>query len=174
MHRCVLDWAAWYRSVGVSVVPVRRGGSKAPAMARDQIQQYRDRLPTEKELSDWFDVAEPPGLAAVCGAASGNLAVLDFECRDSDGVYYDWLRSLPPEVAEWCDRMPLVETPSGGRHLWVRLPDCTPSGKLAKYADGKTKIEIKGAGGYVLAPGSPPECHQTGREYEFLRKGWLS
>ena len=170
----VLSWARRYVACGVSVAPVRLDGSKAPALGRGEIQKYREQYPTDAELCEWFDRPTPYGIAALGGRQSGNLAVLDFECRDGDDVYQRWLASLSPEMRAAAELLPLVRTPSGGYHLWARLPDVSPGGKFARYADGEMMIEVRGEDQYVVAPGSPADCHQTGRTYELLRKGWLS
>ena len=36
----------------------------------------------------------------------------------------------------------------------------------AAPGDEQTVIETRGTGGYAIAPGSHPACHQTGRPYE--------
>jgi hypothetical protein len=48
-----------------------------------------------------------------------------------------------------------------------------PGGKLARYAKGTTKVEIRGQGHQVLAPGCPPACHSSGLTYEFESRGWM-
>src|SRR5262249_21346969 len=38
----------------------------------------------------------------------------------------------------------------------------------ARPAKERTLIETRGTGGYTVAPGSPPECHETGRLWEHV------
>lgn len=162
----VLDWARRYVAAGVSVFPVRADGSKAPAVAT--WTPYRERLPTDDELSDWFRAGDR-GIAAVCGPVSGGLVVFDFE---SEAAYAEWLLHAEPLAAE-IDRCPLVTTPSGGRHLYLRCPDPPRNLKLAKDASGEISIETRGTGGYVVAPGSPDACHEQDKPYKLERAGWL-
>jgi hypothetical protein len=162
----LLNTARWYVAHGVSVIPVKADGSKSPTFTG--WRKYSTELPDDATLEKWFAPGDTlVGIGAVPGPASGNLVVLDFE-HHGESAYFEWLQRLPPDVREKAERVPTVITPSGGRHLWCRLPDPQPGGKLARYAEkGKTKIEVRGEGHQVLAPGCPAECHQTGRLYEW-------
>src|SRR5262245_54777291 len=75
----VLDTARGYVACGLSVIPVRTDGSKAPGLPAGQIEQYRTRRPTDAELVGWFDRTDPPGIGIPGGPAGGHLVVLDFE-----------------------------------------------------------------------------------------------
>lgn len=112
------------------------------------------------------------GIAILGGQVSGNLEILDF---DKPGVFDDWRALVDDQAPGLVDRLPLVETPDGGRHLFYRCDEIGGSAKLAMarepYAklSGKTSlviIESKGEGGYVLAPPSPAECHAANRPYK--------
>ena len=110
----------------------------------------------------------PHGIGLVHGAISGNSEVLDF---DEPGLFeqYDALcRAQGYGVV--LDAMPLIETPSGGRHLLYRCAvSVTGNQKLAETPERKTRIETRGEGGYTLGAGSPAECHSAGKPYPFLR-----
>ena len=168
----VLAAARCYVAAGLSVIPVRADGSKAPAMAGWRV--YTDRRPEEDELVRWFEPGKTAGIGVVPGAASGNLVVLDFESKYDRAAYPEWLERLPPDLKVSLAGCPVVRTPSGGRHVWVRLPEPTPGGRYARYAKGSTKVEVRGAGHQVLVPGCPGACHPTGLAYEFEQWGWLS
>ena len=168
----VLDWARRYVRHGLSVIPVRADGSKAPLMSG--WRQYTDRMPTPDELDRWFgDTSRVVGIGVVPGPASGNLVVLDFEYKDRP-AFGEWLEGLDPRLAAHLATCPLVRTPSGGRHLWVRLAEPSAGTRLARYVSGKTKAEVRGAGHQVLAPGCPPECHKSGQPYVFECEGWVA
>lgn len=168
----VLGWARRYVAAGLSVIPVRADGSKAPAVAG--WREYTDRQATPDEIDGWFGGAARHGIGVVPGPASGHLVVLDFECKGNLPAYAEWLAVLSPDLRAALAACPVVRTPSGGRHVWVRLAASVPGGKLARYAKGATKIEIRGAGHQVLAPGCPVECHETRRPYEFESRGWMA
>jgi hypothetical protein len=161
--RSPLDVARGYLAAGISVIPIRRDGSKAPTIAW---KDYTRRLPTEAELRRWFEGRNPPGLATVGGAVSGCLEHLDFD-RDAAEVFPAWCRLVDDECPGLVDRLTIAQTPRGGYHVRYRSPDedIAANTKLAVAADKQTIIETRGEGGYCLAPGSPPDCHETGRPY---------
>lgn len=168
----VLEHARRYVAAGLSVIPVRADGSKAPALKAGEVEQYRERYPTDAELVEWFGGNRAVGLAVVCGKISGNLAVMDFE---TDEVWNRWLnRVIGTPFERLVSVCPLVRTPNGGRHLYCRIAESwVAGGGLAWKADRKVSVEIRGQGHYVVAPGSPMACHATNRPYTFVSEGWL-
>lgn len=161
----VLSTARNYVAAGISVIPVKADGSKSPLLGG--WREYSDRLPTDAELVKWFGGAKLVGIGVACGPASGNLIVMDFENDGTISAYLEWLQRLPEDLKALALSLPTVITPSGGRHIWIRLENSQPGGKLARYESGKTKIELRGQGHQVLAPGCPAECHRTGKLYEW-------
>ena len=66
-----------------------------------------------------------------------------------------------------------MSTPGGGVHAYARLTRTPPAGThLAKrpVAGQKPQLlaETRGEGNYVVAPGSPADCHPTNRPYELM------
>lgn len=173
MTTAVLDAARRYVAAGLSVIPVRADGSKAPALRTGEVEQYRERFATEEELLHWFAPERAVGVAIVCGKISGNLAVLDFETAHA---WERWLeRAMTTKAAGLIATLPIVKTPKGGRHLYCRIGEgWVAGGKLAMRSKNETLIEVRGQGHYVLAPGCPPACHLLNRPYEFESKGWLA
>lgn len=172
----VLESARALVAAGLSVIPIRRDGSKAPALPGGHDVLNRRRRATADELADWFGGGSPAGIGVQCGAASGRLVVLDFETRAA----FDKWAARVNEAAPGClDGLPMVETPGGGRHVYYRSPGgAAPAGaKLAYRRDGEGGLELvaetRGEGHYVVAPGSPADVHETGVEYKLIRKGWL-
>lgn len=142
---------------GLSVVAIAADGSKRPLVAwRD----YQARLPTVEEIRSWICSWPRSGLAVIGGVVSGGLEILDFDDGD---LFPPWRDRCPVGLAE---RLPTVETPSGGYHVYFRCASINGNTKIAVTADGKeTLIETRGEGGYVLAPGCPAACHPAGRPY---------
>lgn len=169
----VLAAARCYVAAGLSVIPVRADGSKAPALKAGEVEQYRERFPTREELDRWFGPGSQTGLAVVCGKISGNLAVLDFE---SQSAWDGWLRRASDSgLSRLFEGFPVVRTPKGGRHLYCRVREGWVSGtKLAMRSKSETLIEVRAQGHYVLAPGCPVACHELNRPYVVESEGWLS
>lgn len=160
----LLAIARGYVALGLSVLPIRADGTKAPCLAT--WKECQQRQPTEGELTRWFGDAHKIGIAIVCGAISRNLEVLDFDHAET---WERWYASVAPIKPELLRNSPQVKTPAGGRHLYLFRNVAGPNRKLAKSKAGKTLIEIKGEGGYVLAPGCAPECHPLGGVYVWER-----
>jgi Bifunctional DNA primase/polymerase, N-terminal len=150
------------------VFPVEPGG-KRPAVDRWEQRATTDLEVIERAWSgQWTgcNVGAPPGRA--------RLLVLDLDCHAE--LPADW-RAIPGVVdgadvftclLEWAgeSRWPAttwVRTPSGGHHLYFRQP---PGQPLVRNSAGLLGpgIDIRGAGGYVLCPGSVV----GGRVYELL------
>jgi len=110
---------------------------------------YQDRLPTETEWDEWAKTAL--GICIVTGRASDNLIVIDFD--DKGSRFEAWKQKLPKELF---DRLVIVQTQSGGYHVYTRC-DAEPIGnvKLARTAEKETLIETRGEGGLVIAPPTP-------------------
>lgn len=144
---------------GLSVIPVPRpkagtptskpGDGKVPAIAwRD----YQTRLPTERELRAWFG-AEPMNVAIVTGAISGVVAI----DADSDDAL-QWATAHLPYT-------PWQTQTARGFHLFYRHPGVEVRNRARVEArDGRLSIDVRGDGGYVIAPGS---LHANGARYIF-------
>lgn len=140
---------------GISIVPVRCDGSKAP-----HLQKWADlqqRLPSVGEIESWSGL----GFGAIGGRISGGLEIMDFD-EDAEIIFPQWYRA----VERIACRLPTIETPSFGWHVYYRCCEYGGNSKIAKSADSKqTYIETRGDGGYVVAPGSPLRVHPTRRPY---------
>ena len=161
----LLTEAQRLKEASLSIIPIRADGSKAAATAW---KVYQSCLPTDAELTDWF--RHPGyGLAIVGGAISGHLEILDFDAADLFSPWADLVEELCPGLLQ---RLPLVQTPTDGRHVYERCETIEGNLKLALRmgADGRpeTAIETRGEGGYVLAPGCPLTCHPLGTPYVLL------
>ena len=169
--------------------------------------RYRDKRPAvdrweERAISDpgrvgrhWPDGANP----AIATGPSG-LVVVDLDTHNP--LPGDWRlpgihdgRDVLAQIIEWADQpwpvTYMVLTPTGGWHLYFTAPD----GPEIRNSAGKIGplIDVRAAGGYVLAAGSvideraypdSPECRalvKGGRAYEVIDDcdpvplpGWLA
>lgn len=163
-----LDAALTYIQAGLSVVPIKRDGSKAPAVPW---KQFQARRPTDAELIRWFDRADPSGVAVLGGAVSGGLECIDFDVQ-APSIYPQWRELVEAEAPGLADRLCVIRTPRPGFHVRYRCTETTIPGNTklavdpALPKDERCLIETRGEGGYAIVPGGPPECHPSGRPYE--------
>jgi len=174
LQKTAKAWAA----AGLSVVPIRADGSKAPAI--ETWAELQGRILTNDEIDQHFKPGL--GIAIIAGEISGNLEFLDFDVpkdkqgnRISDCIFDAWLDCLDVDLFELVGTMPTVRTPGGGVHLYYRCEYLEGNKKLAMQVNPpgtippkSTIAETRGRGGYVLAPGCPPECHPTKKTYELV------
>jgi Bifunctional DNA primase/polymerase, N-terminal len=144
-------------ALGLSVIPVPRprpgvaaglpGDGKVPGI---RWREYQARLPTTQELEAWFG-GEPMNVAVITGALSG-VVVIDADDRAAVRLA---VRRLP--------YTPWQTQTARGFHLWYRHPGVrVPNRARIEMPDGKVSIDVRGDGGYVIAPGS---IHASGAEY---------
>jgi putative DNA primase/helicase len=160
-----LEAALAYVKAGLSVLPVRANGSKAPAITH--WKEYQHRLATEPELEEWFGNGRLAGIGVICGKISGGLELIDFDA-EAETIYPAWVELVEAEVPGVFGRLSVVKTPKG-YHVRYRCAAPIPGNtKLAMTADKPVEvlIETRGEGGYGIAPGSPVECHERRIPYE--------
>ncbi|MBU1852330.1 MAG: bifunctional DNA primase/polymerase [Candidatus Omnitrophica bacterium] len=170
----MLDVARELNQAGFCTIPIRLDGTKAPTQLWGQFEK---RLPNDSELSVMFARGRV-GLGIVGGKVSGNYETMDF---DLPGIFDLWLERLAEHdvalAARILEDFPLIATPNGGRHLGYRCEEPVETCKLAmsekpwvdkQGKEHRTLIETKSEGGYVVAPPSPPECHEAGIPYEHV------
>ena len=169
--REVLRIALDYRSAGLSVIPVKTDGSKAPALS--SWTAFMVSLASESRIRSWFSKANPPGIGIACGKASSNLELLDFDA-EADRVFAQWKALVDAEEPGLVDRLTRIRTAGGGFHVPYRVQGEPVPGSLklaldpARPTDDQTLIETRGQGGMFVAPGSPPAVHETRKPYRHL------
>jgi putative DNA primase/helicase len=110
---CAYDHAKAYTDAGISVVPVRCDGSKAPAVAW---KHYQERIANDDELRSMF--SNGCGIGIITGGVSGNLEVIDVE---SAAPIEDFLSLIERHNPKLLRDLVIIATPSGGRHLVVPM-----------------------------------------------------
>lgn len=99
--------AAIYRADGLCVLPAR-AAHKRPSLAG--WKDYWTRLPTEAEVAAWF--ANPhDACCLICGAVSGNLEMIDFDCAGE--AFAAWSALVTSEAPGLLDRLVVETSPSG-------------------------------------------------------------
>ncbi len=144
--------ARYLVSEGFSVLPIKPG-AKAPPVAW---AEYQQRYPTDAELRSWF-ARNPswwPGIAT--GPLSGVVA-LDVD----DLAAVPLLRNHFP-----CPLIQVITGSGRGRHYYFRHPAGPPitnaRSPWALPPRSELAVDIRGAGGLVLAPGA---VHRSGGRY---------
>jgi hypothetical protein len=151
------------RAAGLSTIPIKADGSKAPTLT--SWKPFQERLPDEGELHQWFGNGAKPGVALVGGKVSGNLEVIDLE---SLAPIAEWRELVEEAAPGLLDQLLQIQTPTDGLHVGYRCATIAGNTKLAQDADGKTLIETRGEGGYVVTIGSPGACHPSGKTYKLI------
>ena len=172
-----LNYACRFRDEArYSVCPIRRDGSKAPAL---EWKEFQRRFPTDAELSNWFGGSRPYGIGRIEGAISGNAETLDIDL----GAWWPEMLRRGVEAVPAMANAPVVQSPrtDGGTHWSYRCIDPVPGNlRLAHYPDPdkpgnfKVGIETRGEGGYCVTIGSPLECHPDHRPYRLIANSFLN
>lgn len=180
------------RLAGISVLPPREDGSKAPL---GRWKQFQARHATDDEFAEWY--GPKTGVGFVCGAVSGGLELFEFD----DAETYDQFKAAANalglgELVARIEGGYLERSPGDGWHLLYYCPEVRGSTELAKrykrpdeftekdrraveaarlkgndFRPHKILIETRGEGGYVVVAPSNGKVHPSGGRYELLRGG---
>lgn len=142
--------ALQYAKRGWHVLPCRAKG-KAPAAKHG----VKDATAVPGELVRFWKRDSSANVAIATGAVSG-LFVLDVDPRNGGDESLDRLERLHGKLPATVE----VETGGGGRHYYFSLPEGVDL-SCSVLADG---LDLKGKGGYVVAP---PSVHPSGRGYRW-------
>jgi hypothetical protein len=127
---------------------------------------YQERPATPDEIREMWSHQSAHGEAIVCGPVSGGLEVIDIDTKNDPAgtLHNDFFSLIPDEIRV---RLYIVQTRSGGAHVYYRCAHPAPNQKLAQRkptaaerlenpaARELVTIETRGAGGYVVCPPSP-------------------
>ena len=162
-----------YLELGLSILPLMTDGSKRPdasqlpkSNGKSTWKSLQLKPASEAQARTWFNKPKV-AVGIICGAISRNLAVIDFE---SDEVWQEFLqRAIAEGFGDVLNTLPLAITGGGGRHLYCFLDVAAKGTGLAYCENRQILIEVRGEGNYVVAPGSPPETHDSGNLYRWER-----
>jgi hypothetical protein len=156
MPNVALESALLLAALDLRVFPIVQG-KKMPAFKGWKHEATTDPV----QIHAWYE-----GAYRDCGVgvATGNgVMVIDADVkRDQPG-----LASLQQLIDEhdWQPTLE-VETPSGGRHVYLRVGDGKLIPNIIGTLPGFPGIDIKGDGGFVAAPGS---IGANGLPYKIIR-----
>lgn len=138
-----LEQALIYRDLGWSIIPV--GVDKKPLL---RWEEFQSRIASIDEIQSWFNQWPDANIGIVTGPIS-NLTVVDIDPRHggSNEQFKD-------------SQTPCVHTGGEGWHYYF-----TSDLAIKNKAGILPGIDVRGEGGYVIAP---PSVHPTGKAYEWI------
>lgn len=132
--------------------------------------KYRDKVPLTRngckdattdaaQIKSWWQKYPNANIGLATGAVSQNVFVIDLDIDEDRGIdgYHsleDWQREHGDFPETWT-----AITGRGGYHLYYR-----GNGKIKNRAGIIDGVDIRGNGGYVVAP---PSIHKNGNRYEW-------
>ena len=164
-------------AAGLSVVPPREDGTKAPLSTWKRFQHFRA---SADQLHEWY--GPRTGLGAVLGKVSANAEAFEFDDREVYEQFVERARqSGLGDLIQKLEAAYVEDTPSGGVHWLLRCETISGNTKLATRPKRpeeqhdpkdkiKTLIETRGEGGFLILAPSNGTVHPTGGAYQ-LRAG---
>lgn len=162
MKNSMEDWALYYANLGLAVLPLkppRIPGQKKPGKEPLTTHGLKDATTNQNVIKKWWDMWPDANIGIATGSRSGGLVVIDLDRRPEEGFDgYETLKNWQliygnlPET--W-----LSITGSGGYHFFYK--DSAANRSRTSLYEG---VDIKGEGGYIVAP---PSIHQNGHTYEW-------
>ncbi len=148
-HPATIEAAQRYLARGWSVLPLGVR-DKRPLVVWEPLQSAH---PSAEQVRNWFSRWPNANIGIVTGEIS-NLIVLDIDPKHGGDISLDRLERrfgrLPVTVE--------AATGGGGRHFYFAHP-----GGLIRNRTGLAQgIDVRGEGGYIVAP---PSIHPSGRPY---------
>jgi hypothetical protein len=144
----MLEYAIYYARRGWAVIPLKPG-TKIPLTANGS----KDATTDEATIIAWWTANPEANIAVVMNAETG-LFALDIDPRNGGNeswVQFQADNGLMMVTFE-------VNTPTGGRHFYLKHPGEKLVGKLRDYPG----IDVQQGGKYVVAP---PSIHPDGGRY---------
>ena len=138
-----LDQALRLLALGFSVIPVKARDKRPSITWKD----YQTRRPTVDEVTGWFRGREDLNIAIITGAVSG-IVVVDADSEEA----MKWMATHHPSPIR-------QRTAKGGHFLFAH-----PGHEVRNGAKlGGMALDVRGDGGYIVAPGS---IHPNGSVYQ--------
>jgi hypothetical protein len=148
-HLSTAEAAKRYLARGWSVLPLRPH-DKRPLIPWEYLQHER---PSEDDIADWFRRWPDANIGIVTGEIS-NLIVLDVDPKHGGDATLERLEKRFRPLSATVEAV----TGGGGRHLYFAYP-----GGLTRNRAGLAQgIDLRGDGGYIVAP---PSVHPSGCRY---------
>ena len=140
-----------------------RGRARVPVQRQEPYVEHglHDATTDQETIERWWRRWPAANVAIRTGSVSGLLVV------DADDL--DSLASSSANTAS-CRARRRSCTPRGGQHYWFRHPGGEIPSSAGKLAPG---VDVRGEGGYVIAPPSARATWWTRRRRSRTRPAWL-
>jgi hypothetical protein len=142
----LIVYAEFYHDAGFSVIPLQARG-KQPLIPW---QEYQNKQATLEEIHEWFNQWKDANIGIITGRIS-NIIVLDIDGEEGWNTIKENNLQIPPT---W-----KVQTGKGA-HFYFKHP----GGEITNFVRRLPGIDLRGDGGYVVAP---PSIHPSGRMYQW-------
>lgn len=145
-QKSLLEWALHLQKLGLSLIPVKPG-TKNPAVTW---KEFQTRRAGPEQITNWLlDTGNQLGI--VTGEVSG-IVVIDTDNAEAEM----WARNNLPDTPIMCRTLK-------GWHRYYRWPGApVRNGVKLKTDVTGLALDLRGDGGYVMAPGS---LHPDGDKY---------
>lgn len=158
-HGHVSEWAIWYASTGLKVIPCEPA-TKVPIGALVK-HGHLDASNDHELVAGWW--RKRPDAMIGCPCGENGLVVIDLdvdEAKELDGhASFAALEAIHGEI--FLDA--IATTPRGGSHFYFKAPTgCTVKNSASKLGPG---IDLRAAGGYVILP---PSRRNDNRDYKWV------
>lgn len=146
----ILEEAHRYANAGLYVIPIRER-DKRPAI-RTGPEHMKMATVSHGVIWSWFTKHPEWNVAIAC--SSSRIVVIDVDGPEGETVLAHFVRVHGELPATWEAKT------SRGRHLLYRWPE----GHRIATSSAGPKLDIRGAGSYIVAP---PSIHPSGSIYEW-------
>lgn len=149
----IFDAAIKYAKRGWSVFPVRK--NKTPYTNNG----FKDATTDTQVITNWWKKFPDANVAIATGSKSNGLVIIDIDIDEDKGIHGD------ESFQDWCNDEGLyidsltAVSGRGGKHLYF-----TSTEKYGCKIGALPGVDIKGEGGYIIAP---PSIHENGNAYFF-------
>ena len=149
------EYALYYASLGLAVFPIRPKG-KEPLTAHG----FQDATRDTEQIKAWWTQWPSANIGIATGSRSGGLLVIDLDVDENKGIDgRETLREWEAEHGKLPGNTWLSITGRGGYHYFYRTAE-----KIRNRTALYEGVDIRGEGGYVVAP---PSDHPNGRSYQW-------
>lgn len=131
----------------------RIGGEKEGSVAKHpRINAWQKNWTRdEKVVKKWFEEYGDTNIGIVTGQPSGNIFVIDVDVKNGDGIK-NFTEKIDKKFKLHAEHKTLiVKTGSGGYHIFYKYNEVEKIGNRTNIVGS---VDIRGDGGYVVAPAS--------------------